>query len=105
MCVWRNVVQPGHYFINIFYSGNIYDKIYKIILVGAFLLDITILIILIKKGGLHCYGHVERKDVEDWVSKKLEVQGCRGRGRPKKTWEQSVKCDTRKYGSRLLGTS
>jgi len=28
----------------------------------------------------------------------LEVQGCRGRGRPKKTWEQSVKCDIRKYG-------
>jgi len=27
-----------------------------------------------------------------------EVQGCRGRGRPKKTWEQSVKCDIRKYG-------
>jgi len=23
---------------------------------------------------------------------------CRGRGRPKKTWEQSVKCDIRKYG-------
>jgi len=35
--------------------------------------------------------------VEDWVSKcqRLEVQGCRGRGRPKKTWEQSVKCDIR----------
>jgi len=36
--------------------------------------------------------------VEDWVSKcrRLEVEGCRGR--PKKTWEQSVKCDTSKYG-------
>jgi len=35
---------------------------------------------------------VEKKDVEDWVSKyrRLEVQG--------KTWEQSVKCDIRKYG-------
>jgi len=28
----------------------------------------------------------------------LEVQGCRGRGRPKKTWEQSVKSNIRKYG-------
>jgi len=39
--------------------------------------------------------HVERKDVEDWVSKyrRLEVEGCRDRGRPKKTWEQRVKCD------------
>jgi len=39
-------------------------------------------------------------NVEDWVSKcrRLEIQGCRGRGRPNKTWEQSVKCDIRKYG-------
>jgi len=29
---------------------------------------------------------------------RLDVQGCRGRGRPKKTWELSVKCDIRKYG-------
>jgi len=38
--------------------------------------------------------------VEDWVSKcrRLEVDGCKGRGRPKKTWEQSVKCDISKYG-------
>jgi len=43
---------------------------------------------------------VERKDAEDWVSKcrRLEVEGCKVRGRPKKTWEQSVKCDIRKYG-------
>jgi len=49
---------------------------------------------------LRWYGHVKRNDVEDWVSKgrRLEVQGCSGRGRPKKTWEQSVKCDIRKYG-------
>jgi len=44
--------------------------------------------------------HVERKDVEDCVSKcrRLEVEGCRGRRRPKKTWEQNVKCDKSKYG-------
>jgi len=37
---------------------------------------------------------------EDWESKcrRLEVQGCKSRSRPKKTWEQSVKCDIRKYG-------
>jgi len=32
---------------------------------------------VVRKGRLRCYGHVERKDVEDWVSKcrRLEVQG------------------------------
>jgi len=40
---------------------------------------------------------VERKDVEDWVlmCRRLEIQVCRGRGRPKKIWEQSVKSDIR----------
>jgi len=41
---------------------------------------------------------VERKDDEDSGVKVLEVQECRGRGRPKRTWEQSVKYDVRKYG-------
>jgi len=42
---------------------------------------------VIRKGRLRWYGHVEKKDVEDWMSncRRLEVQGCRGRGRPKKT--------------------
>jgi len=55
---------------------------------------------VVRKDRLRWYGHVERKDVEDRVSKcrRLEVQGCRGRGRPKKIWEQSEKCDIRKYG-------
>jgi len=48
------------------------------------------------KGRLSWYGHVddvERKDGEEWVSK------CqRFRGMPKKIWEQSVKCNIRKYG-------
>jgi len=31
--------------------------------------------------------------MEDWVSEcwRLEVEGCRDRGRPKNTWEESVK--------------
>jgi len=34
---------------------------------------------VVRRGRLRWYGHVERKDVEDWVSKcrRLEVQGCR----------------------------
>jgi len=56
---------------------------------------------LVRKGRLRWYGHVERKDGEDWVSKcqRLQVQGSRGRGRLKTTWEQSLKCDIRKYGT------
>jgi len=55
---------------------------------------------VVRKGRLCWYGHVEMKDVEDWVSKcrRLEVEGCRVRCKPKKTWEQSVKCDIMKYG-------
>jgi len=49
---------------------------------------------------LRWYENVERKDVEDCVSKcqRLEVQGCRGRGRLKKKWEQCVKFNVRNYG-------
>jgi len=51
---------------------------------------------------LRWYGHGERKDVEDWVSKCWEVERCRGRHRAKKTWEQGVKCDIRKCGMQRL---
>jgi len=38
---------------------------------------------VVEKNRLHWFGHVDRKDVEDWVSRcrKLEVVGNRGRGR------------------------
>jgi len=56
------------------------------------------------KGRLRWNGHVERKDAEDWVSKCrwLDVEGCRGRGRPKKPWEKNVKCNISKYGMQRL---
>jgi len=49
-------------------------------------LGIVIVADVVRKGRLRWYGHVERKDVEDWGSKcwRLEIQGNRGRGRPKK---------------------
>jgi len=48
---------------------------------------------VVRKSRLRWYGHVEREDVEDLVSK------CRRfRGRPKNAWEQSVKSDIKKYG-------
>ena len=46
------------------------------------------------------YGHVLRKDDDDWVKKCMEheVEGSRARGRPKKTWKEVVRedCQARK---------
>jgi hypothetical protein len=52
----------------------------------------------VRRGRLRWYGHVERKNAEDWVSKcrDLVVIGDRGRGRDRKTWMQCVEEDMRK---------
>jgi len=41
------------------------------------------------------YGHVLRKEDNDWVKKcmEYEVEGPRPRGRPKRTWREVVKKD------------
>ena len=43
--------------------------------------------LMIKKSRLTWFGHVERKDDNDWVKRCItwEVEGIRQRGRPKKT--------------------
>jgi len=53
---------------------------------------------VVEKNRLRWFGHVERKDVEDWVSRcrKLEVVG--NRGRPMKSWQECVDGDKRKHG-------
>jgi len=49
--------------------------------------------LMIKKSRLRWFGHVERKDDNDWVKRiTWEVEGIRPRGRPKKnlvgiTWK------------------
>ena len=42
----------------------------------------------VRRCRLRWFGHVERKEVNDWVSacRNLEVAGSRGRGRPRVTW-------------------
>jgi len=54
---------------------------------------------VVEKNRLRWFGHVEKKDVEDWVSRcrKLEVVGNRGRGRPRKSWQQCVDGDKSKH--------
>ena len=46
------------------------------------------------------FGHVERKDDNDWVKRSItwEVEGIRQRGRPKKTWWDCVKNDMESLG-------
>ena len=49
--------------------------------------------LMIKKSRLRWFGHVERKDDNDWVKYCImwEVEGIRQRGCPKKTWWDCVK--------------
>ena len=45
--------------------------------------------LILQQNRLHWYGHVLRKDDDDWVKKcmEYEVEGSRPRGRPKRTWK------------------
>ena len=49
------------------------------------------------RARLRWFGHIERKSDEDWVKRvtNLEVEGNRPAGRPKKTWQDTVRADIR----------
>ena len=51
--------------------------------------------LILQQNRLRWYGHVLRKDDDDWVKKciEYEVEGSRPRGRPKRTWKQVVRED------------
>ena len=53
---------------------------------------ISVLISVLQQNRLRWYGHVLRKEDNDWVKKCMEykVEGARPRGRPKKTWREIV---------------
>ena len=55
---------------------------------------------VVRRGRLRWFGHLERKSVDDWVSacRGLVVEGARGRGRSRKTWEQCVRDDMKLLG-------
>ena len=48
--------------------------------------------LILQQNRLRWYGHVLRKDDDDWVKKcmEYEVEGSRPRGRPKRTWKEVV---------------
>ena len=56
--------------------------------------------LVLQQNRLRWYGHVLRKDDDDWVKKCMEheVEGPRPRGRPKQTWKEVVRedCQARK---------
>ena len=53
-----------------------------------------------RESRLRWYGHVNRKGEDDVVSRvrKQKVNGCRSRGRPKKTWDATVEKDMKTCG-------
>jgi len=67
------------------------------------------IITVIQQHRLGWYGHVLRKDENDWVKKCMgyEVKGVRPRGRKKKTWSEVIEkmivipC---KYARKMLWT-
>jgi len=50
------------------------------------------IISVLQRNKLQWYGHVLRKEDNDWMKKcmEYEVEGARPRGRPKKTWKEIV---------------
>ena len=56
--------------------------------------------LMIKKSRSRWFGHVERRDDNDWVKCCItwEVEGIRQRGRLKKTWWDCVKNDMESLG-------
>ena len=51
--------------------------------------------LILQQNRLRWYGHVLRKDDDDWVNKciEYEVEGSRPRVRPKRTWKEVVRED------------
>jgi len=66
-------------------------------------LGIDDIALVLQQNKLHWYGHVLRKEDDDWVKKcmEYEVEGSRPRGRPKRTWRQVVRehCQARKLNT------
>ena len=55
---------------------------------------------VVSRGRLRWFGHVERKEDDDWVSKcrNWKVEGGIRKGRGRKTWIEGVTTDMKKFG-------
>jgi len=56
-------------------------------------LGLDVIISVLQQNRLRWYGHVLRKEDNDWMKKcmEYEVEAVRPRGRPKKTWNRLQK--------------
>lgn len=56
--------------------------------------------VVVRRNRLRWFGHVERKEEEDWVKRctVFEVEGIGLKGRPRKTWGEVVRRDMQRLG-------
>jgi len=61
-------------------------------------LGIGDVILVLQQNRLRWYGHVLRKEDNDWVKKcmEYEMEGSKPTGRPKRTWREVVQKDCKK---------
>ena len=63
---------------------------------------------VIRRGRLRWFGHVERKQPDDWVPacRHIVVESVkdRDRGRPRKTWRECVEVDMSKLKLSVMDT-
>ena len=45
---------------------------------------------VVRHGRLRWFGHLERRNVDDWACRKVEVAGAKCKGRKRKTWKECV---------------
>mgnify|MGYP005613852149 FL=1 len=55
-------------------------------------LGIESILEVVRRSRLRWFGHVERLNADNWVSacREIEVEGSRGRGRGRKSWNECV---------------
>src|SRR5271157_1659994 len=71
-------------------------------------LDIDCVSVVVRRSRLRWFGHVERKQPDDWVSacRHIVVESVKGRsrGRPRKPWRECVEEDMSKLKLRVVDT-
>ena len=79
------------------------DKVPTVELRRRLLIEgVVALVEVMRRGRLKSFGHVEQKEVSDWVSacRNLEVVGNRGSGKPRMTWRARLDGDMKDSGLR-----